>query len=163
LLSEVIQKNEETVSEVRRLVYGLRPPTLDELGLVDSLRTEGEAILGQVALEVTLLPDPLPSLPAAVEVAVYRIALEALNNVSRHAQAERCCLNIEITDQLCLTVEDDGRGLPAQVSPGVGLHSMRERTSELDGTFSATKLAGGGTRILATLPLAKPPVNGKMP
>jgi signal transduction histidine kinase len=163
LLSDVIQKNEETVSEIRRLVYGLRPPTLDELGLVASLEAEGQAILGQIALKIETSPDPLPPLSAAVEVAVYRIVMEALNNVARHAQAKSCWVQLKVANQFTLNIQDDGQGLPPQVKPGVGLQSMAERTAELDGTFSITNLPDGGTQILAMLPLAETTPERRIP
>jgi signal transduction histidine kinase len=100
-------------------------------------------------------PEQLPPLPAAVEVAAYRIALEALTNVVRHAQAHTCCIRLSLADALQLEITDDGRGLPAEVRAGVGLTSMQERAAELGGTWSIERLAEHGTRVLARLPLAE--------
>jgi signal transduction histidine kinase len=100
-------------------------------------------------------PDCLPELPAAVEVAVYRIAQEALTNVVRHAHARRCDIRLaldEITGLLTLSIQDDGCGLPALRGVGVGLTSMRERAEELGGTWSIEPVPTGGTCVLARLP-----------
>ena len=101
-------------------------------------------------------PDELPPLPAAVEVAAYRIALEALNNVARHAGAKGCTVRIvpdEEGGELLLEVEDDGRGIARGSGTGVGLHSMRERAEELGGTFAVGPGPLGGTLVSARLPL----------
>jgi len=104
-------------------------------------------------------PEPLPPLPAAVEVAAYRIALEALTNVARHAQARHSqvtltLVGLDARQVLCLEVIDDGIGLPLDARPGVGLSSMRERAAELGGTWTIERGAQGGTRLCAWLPLA---------
>lgn len=155
LLAEVLAQNEQTVGEVRRLIYGLRPPTLDELGLVGAIAQEGERVLGAVRLTVSAVPTPLPALPAAVEVAAYRIALEALTNVARHAQAGACRVTLTADEGLTVVIEDDGIGLPELRRVGVGLHSMHERSAELGGSCAALRAPGGGTRIVAMLPLPK--------
>ncbi len=102
---------------------------------------------------VVEVPDHLPPLPAAVEVAAYRIAQEALTNVVRHADARAACVRLTV-DPGALTVEvtDDGSGLPADLVAGVGLSSMRERAAEMGGTCRVETAPGGGTRVLAVLP-----------
>jgi signal transduction histidine kinase len=139
--------------DIRRIAYNLRPPALDELGLVGALK-EHIASNNQVqGLQITLeAPECLPPLTAAVEVAAYRIVLEALTNVSRHARAQHCCVRLSFADGLCLEVTDDGRGLPDVVRGGVGLTSMRERAEELGGTCVAEAVAQGGTGVRARLP-----------
>jgi len=92
-------------------------------------------------------------LPAAVEVAAYRITMEALANVVRHSQGRNCCLSVSIIDKdLQVEVCDDGLGLPGDVRPGVGLNSMHERAAELGGSCIIEALPQGGTRVLARLP-----------
>jgi signal transduction histidine kinase len=92
-------------------------------------------------------------LPAAVEVAAYRIATEALTNVVRHAQARRATVWLCLDDEaLYIAVDDDGKGLPAGYRPGVGLASMRERAEELGGACRIEPRPGGGTRAIARLP-----------
>jgi two-component system NarL family sensor kinase len=100
-------------------------------------------------------PDQLPPLPAAIEVAAYRITQEALTNVVRHARARECRVSISIDDALQVEIVDDGVGVSKQIRAGVGLTSMRERTAELGGTYRIESAAGGGTRIVARLPLAE--------
>jgi signal transduction histidine kinase len=100
-------------------------------------------------------PEDLPNLPAAVEVAVYRIAQEALTNVARHARATNCLVRLAVSDDVTLEIVDDGDGIPAGRSAGVGLSSMRERAEELGGSCAVEPTPEGGTRVLARLPLEK--------
>jgi signal transduction histidine kinase len=140
-------------ASIRQMVYALRPPMIDELGLVGAVRAL--RLGGALAFEV-IAPDPMPRLPAAVEVAAFRIASEAVLNVVRHAQARRCTVTFQVEGpMLTLAVEDDGRGLHGAAAPGVGTHSMRERAAELGGTLEIGAGAGalGGTRLCARLPL----------
>ena len=150
-----------TVSEVRRVVDGLRPPALDEHGLVEALRrhvqvfaiaTAGAgAELGLVSVNA---PDDLPKLSAAVEVAAFRIATEAVTNVVRHSGATECEVNIDAqSGWLKLEVVDNGRGLEQSREGGVGLTSMQDRAVELGGTFEIDLATQGGTIIRARLPL----------
>jgi signal transduction histidine kinase len=138
------------------LVYDLRPPALDELGLVGAIRARAvqysaKTTAGlQVRVEV---PSDLPPLPAAVEVAAYRIAEEALANVVRHAQARTCVVCLSLDDALRLEIWDDGVGLPAERHMGVGLLSLRERAAELGGSCVVEPVPTGGTRVGARLPL----------
>ena len=159
LLDQVLVQNQETVREVRRLVYGLRPPVLDERGLAEAIRAH---ILNSqssgLQIEVGELPIGLPPLPAAVEVAAYRIALEALTNVIRHAQAGHCAIQFTQIGNgrataLQIEVVDDGIGLPNELRVGVGLRSMRERAEELGGTYVIESGMGGGTRVCVKIPL----------
>jgi len=161
LLDQVMAQNQQTVSDVRRLVYGLRPPVLDEHGLAEAIRAHvlhGQS--GGLQIEVGELPNGLPPLSAAVEVAAYRIALEAFTNVIHHAQAAHCTIQFvlirnDIANALQIEVVDDGIGLPRELRAGVGLRSMRERAEELGGTLTIESASRGGTRILATLPLVQ--------
>ncbi|MGD8598626.1 MAG: GAF domain-containing sensor histidine kinase [Anaerolineae bacterium] len=164
LLAETESDIEGTLAEVRRIVYDLRPPALDQLGLVGALRAyaaeceSGELGGTQPNLTVRVaIPDPLPPLSAAVEVAAYHIAREALTNVVRHAQAQYCHLRLALQEgehsHLHLSIEDDGQGLPDRVRPGVGLASMHERAAELGGLCTLESQPGGGTRVIAVLPL----------
>jgi signal transduction histidine kinase len=98
-------------------------------------------------------PDSLPPMPAAVEVAAYRIVQEALTNVVRHAHARTSWVRVNMGEALRVEVTDDGLGLPALRHIGVGLLSMRERAEELGGTCIVERHPAGGTRVLARLPL----------
>ena len=148
---------EAAISDIRRLVYDLRPPALDELGLVAAIH-EAAAQYATNGLRVNIdAPESLPPLPAAVEVAAYRITQEALTNVVRHAEARNCRVRLSLGGELELEIIDDGVGLPEDRRPGVGLTSMQERAAELGGRCVVEPFAAGGTRVLARLPL---PGNG---
>ena len=100
-------------------------------------------------------PEGLLNLPAATEVAVYRIAQEALTNVARHARAQSCVVRLVLHDDVALEVVDDGVGIQAERSAGVGLSSMRERASELGGSCVVERAPKGGTRVIVHLPMPK--------
>jgi signal transduction histidine kinase len=156
----VVELREElrsAISDIRRLVYDLRPPALDDLGLAEALRRLAERY-GSEGEQLRMLveaPEDLPSLPAAVEVAVYRITQEALTNVARHARARTCVVRLAVKNDVALQIVDDGVGIPAQRSAGVGLSSMRERASELGGSCVVEPVPKGGTQVLVRLPLPK--------
>jgi signal transduction histidine kinase len=159
LLDRAAASVESTVTEVRRVVYGLRPPALDQLGLTGALRQHANTVNtsdADLTCEV-LAPDPMPPLPAAVEVAAFRIAQEAMTNVARHADAQQMSVTIAVADTLVLEIRDDGLGLAADHHIGVGLTSMRERTAELGGSFEISSAQGNGTSVRVTLPLPPPP------
>lgn len=145
------------IADIRRLAYDLRPPALDELGLVGAIRAratndaQDEHGAPQISVEA---PEQLPTLPAAVEVAAYRIIQEALTNVLHHAHARRYMVRIALTNRLELEVVDDGVGLAEGRRTGVGTLSMRERAAELGGRCAIEPGSGGGTRVHAWLPLA---------
>ncbi|MBW3615599.1 MAG: GAF domain-containing sensor histidine kinase [Actinobacteria bacterium] len=144
-------------ADIRRLVYDLRPPALDELGLVGALRQQASRFgLSSDGPDVVVTaPSDLKGLPAAVEVAAYRIAQEAVENVRKHAAARRCDVILALTDgHLELEIRDDGEGLDPGRTAGVGLMAMRERAAELGGTCSVESLAAGGARVRASLPTA---------
>ena len=153
LLKSLKKQNQRLVADIRRLVYELRPPTLDELGLAGALA----AFAGQIntpKITIVTKPDPLPVLQAAVEVAAYRIALEGITNVARHAQARECTVMLEVeTSRLVLTVSDDGKGPPPDVRTGVGLASMRERAEELGGSIEIAARQPKGTQVMAVFPM----------
>jgi signal transduction histidine kinase len=142
-----------TVLDVRRLVEGLRPPALDELGLAGAIAQTAERLTAGASLEVELDADELPPLPAAIEVAAYRIVSEALTNVVRHAHATRCNVTIGVDDRrLRIVIADNGRGAAPDVPlAGHGLQTMRERAEELRGRLSLRR--DQGTTVVAELPL----------
>jgi signal transduction histidine kinase len=155
LISELKTQAQSAIADVRRLVYALRPPALDDLGLLGAIG-ETAAQYGANGLRVSVdAPGQLPPLPAAVEAAAYRIAQEAMTNVVRHAQASECVVRLaldETGEALHLEIEDDGRGLPPERRRGVGIASMRERAAELGGHCVVETLPVGGTRVRASLP-----------
>ena len=163
-VTELRDEIRASITDIRRLVYGLRPPALDELGLVAAIRQRaavcalGESSGQSNDLHVEVhAPEHLPALPAAVEAAAYRIVEEALTNVVRHSRARTCVVRLTIEQRALITeIADDGVGMRPDNAAGVGLLSMRERAAELGGTCVVECTPGGGTRMLARLPLAGP-------
>jgi two-component system NarL family sensor kinase len=155
LLQSLRRDTRTAIADVRRLVDNLRPPALDEDGLLGALRQRADQLRWRgdgAALDVRLvMPDQLPALPAAVEVAAYRIATEALMNISRHATATGAVVEVSCLDSLDVAVTDDGKSV-APWSPGVGLESMRERAAEVGGRFEAGPSLRGG-RVFVSIPL----------
>ncbi|MGQ0603128.1 MAG: sensor histidine kinase [Anaerolineales bacterium] len=181
MLGELRQQTQTAVGEIRTLAYNLRPPALDDLGLVAAIRE----VASQLSTPTLPLPEgegrgegepqslngvwppkflvtaqqPLPPLPAAVEAAAYRIAVEALANVARHARARHCWVTLAIHEPraLTLTIEDDGVGFPNEYRAGVGITAMRERASELGGALTLAPRTGGGVIVAASLPIKPEP------
>jgi signal transduction histidine kinase len=150
VLDEAGQQVKATVEDVRRLVYALRPPVLAELGLAAAIDEACRGLAPWASVEVA---GELPVLPAGVEVAAYRIAIEAVTNVVRHAEATTCVVRIfEGDGVLVVSVRDDGTGIAAGARSGAGVRSMRERAEELSGSFSVES-ATPGTIVVARLPL----------
>jgi signal transduction histidine kinase len=152
-MSELREQIRSVITDIRRVVYNLRPPALDELGLLPAIREQAAQFSGHGLRVVVEAPEQLPPLPAAVEVAAYRIVLEALTNVARHAQARNCWIRLSVADQVYIDVTDDGAGLPDEHRVGVGISSMRERAAELGGVCEFQPAPDGGVRLLAQLPL----------
>jgi signal transduction histidine kinase len=161
-LIDLTAQTQTALSDIRRLVYGLRPPALDELGLLSAMH---QAVAqysdqGNKRLQMTVdFPESLPPLTAAVEVAVYRIMQEALANVVRHSGARTCELSLSLDGErplLRLKIADDGLGLPAKHRAGVGLVSMRERAEELGGYWMISSPPSGGTVVMVELPCPAP-------
>jgi two-component system NarL family sensor kinase len=144
------------VTDIRRMARDLRPPALDALGLEGALREQAAGLASQGAdapVIIVDVPVPLPNLPPAVEVAAYRIAVEALLNVVRHAEARNCEVRLALgEDQLEVDIVDDGRGHEGG-SSGVGTRAMRERAAEVGGEVTIEPVATGGTRVVAHLPV----------
>jgi signal transduction histidine kinase len=146
----------DTVAEVRRIVDDLRPAALDQLGLVAALREQLAPVPAGAAEgpRVEIRPGNLPAaLPAAVEVAAYRVVSEAVTNALRHAQCSVCTVDLGAADGgLLLEVRDDGAGIAPDAVPHVGLESMRERAVEVGGRLEIDTGAHG-TTVRAWLPL----------
>ncbi len=152
LLSDLRDEARTATTDVRRLVYGLRPPALD-LGVRAALQDLITAYQ-HTQLVITLsVPEEIAPLPAAVEVAIYRIAQEALTNVAKHARANQCSIVLEpLPGAVRLEVTDDGQGIGPAPTKGVGLQSMRERAAELGGTCRYEPALPKGTKVIAILP-----------
>ena len=157
-LSESLKFIDEAIQEIRTLAQLLHPPLLDEAGLAMATRwlVEGFAKRSGVAVNL-VLPAALGRFPQNVEIALFRIIQEALNNIHRHSRADKAEIEItETTDSVTLRVFDNGKGFrsePSEESPpfGVGIQGMRERLTQLGGTL---EIASGkkGTTLTATVP-----------
>jgi signal transduction histidine kinase len=151
LMANLADEVDRTVDEVKRIVRDLRPTALDERDLpsaiVDLARRMAPAV--QVHLDLPATPFVLP---AAIEVATYRITSEALTNVVRHASATQCWVRLRVDGAVALEVVDDGVGLAPVRVPGVGMAAMSERVTELGGTMAVSEHEPHGTRLAVTLP-----------
>jgi signal transduction histidine kinase len=162
LLAELRGDANQAIGDLRRVIYDLRPAPLDELGLLGALGQQVDRFARQ-GLSISLhAPPALPVLPAAVEVAAYRIVTEALTNVARHAHAHQVTVTVAVDGDLCLAVQDDGTTSTATSTangdgwrPGTGLTSMNERVAEVGGTLQVGPTTAGG-RVQASLPLGLP-------
>jgi signal transduction histidine kinase len=148
-----------TVLDVRRVVEGLRPPALDELGLPGAVDELAQRLSDQEHLRIeTHTPAVIPPLAAAIEVAAYRVAQEALTNAVRHSGATQCTVDVEALDgELRVRVRDNGSGLVKARSGGLGLAGMRERASEIGGKLLLSAQPGCGTTVTLYLPLSSSP------
>jgi len=143
------------VAEVRRLVYALGDPVLDSLGLVGAVRDQASRFpSAETDVEIEVRGEEMKDVPAAVEVAAFRIASEAMTNAIRHAHARRCLVTIaNYGEVLRLSICDDGTGLPIGWKPGVGMRSMNDRAAEVGGAVAISAGSDGGVRVEASLPM----------
>jgi two-component system NarL family sensor kinase len=158
LLSRLTAETQRAVTDLRRIVYGLRPSALDDLGLAGALRDQAERFQAPtLAISLDAPIKGLAGLPPVVEMACYRIVTEALANVARHAHATRCAVRVHLDHGIHVDVRDNGAGLPAHWRAGVGIASMRERASELGGELVIEPSRPHGTRVAARLPVREQP------
>ncbi|SOD99492.1 sensor histidine kinase [Blastococcus haudaquaticus] len=161
LVTTAREQLQDAVADVRRIVHDLRPPALDDLGLLGALQATGPGLLpgrdGAPQIRISGSGE-LSELPAAVEVAAFRITQEAMTNAIRHAGAEHITVRLAGEGaSVGIEVVDDGRGCPGDAPAGLGLQSMRDRAAELGGTCRISDAPGGGTRVTAVLPLGGNP------
>lgn len=166
-LVPVIQYDGELAAEaataLRKVIHGLRPPVLDDIGITPALRQLVAEVRKRSTLSVTLQCTGTENgLPPEVKLTAYRIVQESLNNVMRHAQARRATVRVRFGDPLMLTITDDGRGIPPTLGsaggpqPGLGLRGMRERATLAGGTLRVSRRSPHGTVVRATLPSGQP-------
>lgn len=156
------------LGDVRRIITGLRSPVLDRLGLVPAVRSYLRELENQHALPVRLQVDGDEEqvLPEEAALCLYRVLQEALSNVQKHAAARQVVVTVKIrTDEVTLSVEDDGRGFVLPPRLGLfmndghfGLFGLRERLEMVEGTLKITSAPGQGTRLEARVPLAGIPL-----
>lgn len=154
-MGELREQIRSVITDIRRVVYNLRPPALDELGLVSAIREQARQFSVDLFQVFVDAPESLPPINAASEVAAYRIVSEGLANVVRHANARKCWIKLA-HDDVGLRVEilDDGIGMSMDGALGVGLQSMRQRARELGGRCSFQSAPGQGMLVRATLPFS---------
>lgn len=151
LLADISSDAASAAESLRAMAYDLRPPALDELGLIRAL--EAGAPSPELQVRVIDRAADGPALSAAVEAALYRIAVAALDNAARHGRAQYCTIVLTRSDRSVeMTVSDDGAGLPPGAVPGIGISAMRERAAELGGTCTVTR-GSPGTVVHARLPM----------
>jgi signal transduction histidine kinase len=155
LLTRLADEVDGVVHEIKRIVRDLRPTALDQLGLIGAVAEFTRKLADDLDIHLALPAAPAP-LPAAIEVAAYRIVTEALTNVVRHAHAERCWLRIATADRVEIDVIDDGIGMDLRRPDGVGLTAMRERAAELGGAVRFVRGPTCGTHLHVQLPAALP-------
>jgi signal transduction histidine kinase len=158
-LSEMGEITQQALKEMRLLVHELRPPALDDEGLVGALRRRLGAVEERAGVEARLEADPELELPAPVEEELYRVAQEALNNAIKHASATSVIVKVYVDKgHVELEVSDNGCGFESDNvadQPGIGLSSMRERVNKLGGELTIDSVLGDGTRVRATVDVAK--------
>lgn len=150
-LAEIRSDIQEAIADIRVLVHALRPPVLDQLGLVPAVREYANRFNSDLFSVTVEAPTTIGGLSAAAEVAAFRIATEAITNTARHAGARRCRVHLFVNGGLRIRIDDDGQGINAP--PGIGLSSMRERAEELGGAFSIRSGDPRGTVVEALIPL----------
>ena len=153
LLARAKEASAQAIADLRGIVYGLRPSSLDDLGLTGAIAAHVRRLTEGASVRISLHAGELADLPAAVEVAVFRIAIEAINNVVRHSGARSCQVRLGIEDpgRLVMEISDDGASI-APWPAGVGLLAMRERAAEVGGSLIAGPAADGGS-VRAYFPL----------
>ena len=152
------------LDEIRRLIMGLRPSVLDDLGLGPAIEWYAETVMAERQRPTVVTVNvPEERLPSHLEVALFRITQEALNNVAKHADASTARVTIQRDPDIVLIVEDDGVGFdvdavtqPDPASGGVGLAGMQERAALLGGTMDISSGDGQGSRVVVRVPLAEP-------
>ncbi len=166
LAGEALQKGRQqltyAIREARRLLQGLRPTLLDDLGLLTALRELARETTELGNWELTIsLPDPetMPRLEEAIDMTAFRIVQEAFANILKHAQATAVRLEVRVDESLHLIIEDNGRGFEADSATArsrhaIGLNSMRERALLVGGECRIESVPGQGTRVSVRLPFS---------
>jgi signal transduction histidine kinase len=161
LASEALRGLQETaqgaLDELRLLIFDLRPPLLDQVGLVAAIQARLTAVEGRTNLQARLIADEVGDLPAFVEQELYRIAQEALNNALKHSRARHITLWLRREERrLVLEIVDDGVGFEptsAGDEGGAGLRGITERVAGLGGAFALQSAPAAGTRLRVEVPL----------
>jgi two-component system sensor histidine kinase UhpB len=155
--AELAATVQQSLADVRRVSLELRPPALDELGLVNGLISLCARVEQESGMHVRReLEGPRLDLSPDVELAVYRIAQEALTNAMRHSEASEVDVSLARSDdELVLSVRDNGRGFPEDMSDGGGLTGMRERAMLVNASLELDSSPGAGVTVMLRLPLSQ--------
>lgn len=157
-LARISEISGQALREMRLLIHELRPPVLERDGLVEALRKRLDAVERRAGIEARLIMDDLVELPTRVEVELYRIAQEALNNALKHAGATEVIVRICIdAGEVVLEVVDNGRGFDAQkaaLGGGLGWVGMRERARQIGGSLIISSASGQGATVCVRVPAA---------
>jgi signal transduction histidine kinase len=154
-LDYILSLAEAGLSEMRALIFELRPESLQNEGLVAALTKQSDALRARHKLDVVTQFDSEPDISLDAKEALYRIAQEAMQNIARHAHATRVELTLQRRgSQLVLEIRDNGKGFDASRGfPGhIGLQSMPERAAQIGGEFQIQSQPGAGTVITVRLP-----------
>lgn len=156
-IGEIKQNALQALREMRLLILELNPPLLQKEGLVKALQTSLEIIETRTGLETELRTDGVQKLPHTLELDLYRIAMEALNNLVRYAQAKKVTVDIQLVNNwIFLEINDNGVGFDlnhARTAGGMGLQNMEQRARQLGGRLEIDSTPGVGTRIRAEVPI----------
>ncbi|MBN1147781.1 MAG: sensor histidine kinase [Anaerolineales bacterium] len=163
-LAEARRLAQNTINELRKIIHGLRPAVLDDLGLAPAIRWYARSNLEEAGIQVEIdaPEEPLPLTPEQ-NTALFRIAQEAINNVARHSGAGKAAIHLGVNAALIrLRVEDDGRGFCAAGDQGEairlrqwGLVGIQERVELIGGNFSLTSAPGKGACLQVDVPLSR--------
>lgn len=170
VLSDVDGLLEKTLQEVRRVSQNLRPSVLDDLGLISAVRTICEEFELRTGIRINLdVPPTLQRFPSEIELALFRIIQETLNNVEKHSGATELAVRIELQhSKLQVTVEDNGKGFNPKLvheksdrTHGIGLESIQERAASIGATVHISSTIGSGSEITIRIPV--PATNAEAP
>lgn len=156
-LGEIKDNALQALQEMRLLILELNPPLIQKVGLVSALQTSLEVIETRTGLETELRTKNVDRLPRSIETELYRIAIEALNNLVRYARAKKVIVDLRAQDgRVCLEICDNGIGFDlsrAEAHSGMGLHNMEQRARQIGGKLEIISAPGSGTRILIDAPI----------
>jgi signal transduction histidine kinase len=153
-IDDLVDQTVDTIREVRRIVEGLQPSVLDDLGLVPALQILAADTTGASGIDVTVRADDrVDDLPPHLGASVYRVVAEGLSNVVRHSRSKACAIELGLDDEgaVCVAIRDDGCGFDPGSPTGMGLRSIGERARAAGGELSITSAAGAGTTVAVRL------------
>jgi len=163
-LAEARQLAQSTLNELRKIIHGLRPAILDDLGLAPAIRWYARSNLEAAGIQVDVkVPEQALPLTAELNTALFRIAQEAVNNIARHSRAEKAAISLAVNGAgICLRIDDDGRGFHSAGDTGEairlrqwGLVGIQERVELIGGHFSLVSEPGKGTCLKVDVPLPR--------